>query len=164
MREAMLPVYAPPEEVFVRGEGMRLYTEDGTAYLDFIAGIAVNALGHAHPKMVAALKDQADKLWHTSNMFRVPAGEELAEKYGANTFADQVFFTNSGTEAIECALKTARKYHWANGEPHRQEILTFSGAFHGRSFAAINAGGCHEVADRGSRQNRRLGIGAPAEV
>lgn len=141
MREAMLPVYAPPEEVFVRGEGMRLYTEDGTAYLDFIAGIAVNALGHAHPKMVAALKDQADKLWHTSNMFRVPAGEELAEKYCANTFADQVFFTNSGTEAIECALKTARKYHWANGEPHRQEILTFSGAFHGRSFAAINAGG-----------------------
>ena len=141
MREALLPVYAPPEEIFTRGEGVRLFTEDGTAYLDFIAGIAVNALGHAHPAMVDALTEQAGKLWHTSNMFRVPAGEELSEKYCANTFADQVFFTNSGTEAIECALKTARKYHWANGEPERQEILTFTGAFHGRSFAAINAGG-----------------------
>jgi len=141
MREAMLPVYAPPEEIFTRGEGMRLFTEDGKVYLDFIAGIAVNALGHAHPKMVEALKDQAEKLWHTSNMFRVRGGEELSEKYCANTFADQVFFTNSGTEAIECALKTARKYHYVNGEPHRQEIITFTGAFHGRSFAAINAGG-----------------------
>ena len=141
MREAMLPVYAPPEEIFTRGEGVRLYTEDGTAYLDFIAGIAVNALGHAHPKMVEALAEQAQKLWHTSNMFRVPAGEELSEKYCKHTFADQVFFTNSGTEAIECALKTARKYHWKNDAPHRQEIVTFQGAFHGRSFAAINAGG-----------------------
>lgn len=141
MREAMLPVYAPPKEVFERGEGMRLFTEEGDAYLDFISGIAVNALGHAHPKMVAALTEQSQKLWHLSNMFRVPAGEELAEKYCKHTFADQVFFTNSGTEAIECALKTARKYHWANGEPDRQEIITFTGAFHGRSYGAINAGG-----------------------
>ena len=141
MREAMLPVYAPPEEVFTRGEGVRLFTEDGTTYLDFIAGIAVNALGHAHPAMVEALTEQAGKIWHLSNMFRVPAGEDLSKKYCKHTFADQVFFTNSGTEAIECALKTARKYHWANGEPHRQEILTFTGAFHGRSFGAINAGG-----------------------
>ena len=141
MREAMLPVYAPPTEVFERGEGMRLFTTEGDAYLDFISGIAVNALGHAHPKMIEALNDQAHKLWHTSNMFRVPAGEQLAEKYCAKTFADQVFFTNSGTEAIECALKTARKYHYVNGEPHRQEFITFTGAFHGRSFGAINAGG-----------------------
>ena len=141
MREAMLPVYAPPAEVFTHGKGMRLFTEDGTAYLDFIAGIAVNALGHAHPKMVEALTEQAGKLWHTSNMFRVPAGEELAEKYCATTFAEQVFFTNSGTEAVECALKTARKYHYANGEPDRLDIITFTGAFHGRSYAAVNAGG-----------------------
>ena len=141
MREAMLPVYAPPEEIFTRGEGVRLYTEDGTAYLDFIAGIAVNALGHAHPKMVEALAEQAQKLWHTSNMFRVPAGEELSEKYCKHTFADQVFFTNSGTEAIECALKTSRKYHWKNDAPHRQEIVTFQGAFHGRSSAGIAAAG-----------------------
>ena len=141
MREAMLPVYAPPKEIFTRGEGMRLFTEDGKPYLDFIAGIAVNALGHAHPKMVAALTEQAGKLWHTSNMFRVPEGERLAERYCAHTFADHVFFTNSGTEAIECALKTARKYHYMNGEAHRTEIITFTGAFHGRSYAAINAGG-----------------------
>ncbi|MEM9740016.1 MAG: aspartate aminotransferase family protein, partial [Pseudomonadota bacterium] len=94
-----------------------------------------------HPAMVEALKDQAGKLWHTSNMFRVPAGEELAAKMCARTFADRVFFTNSGTEAVECALKTARKFHWANNRPERFEIVTFSGAFHGRSLGAINAGG-----------------------
>ena len=140
-REHLLPVYAPPPEVFERGEGVRLFTDDGRTYLDFIAGIAVSALGHSHPAMVDALKSQAEKLWHTSNMFRVPAGEELSAKYCEATFADRVFFTNSGTEAIEAALKSARKYHWANGEPHRQEILTFTGAFHGRSYGAINAGG-----------------------
>jgi len=140
-REHLLPVYAPPPEVFERGEGVRLYTGEGKAYLDFIAGIAVSALGHSHPAMVEALKSQADKLWHTSNMFRVPAGEELSAKYCEATFADRVFFTNSGTEAIEAALKSARKFHWANGEPHRQEIITFTGAFHGRSYGAINAGG-----------------------
>ena len=140
-RQHIMPVYRPPEEAFIRGEGTRLFTEDGTAYLDFVAGIAVSALGHSHPAMVDALKDQVEKLWHTSNMFRIPAGEELAAKMCARTFADRVFFTNSGTEAVECALKTARKYHWANGREERFEIVTFTGAFHGRSLGAINAGG-----------------------
>lgn len=141
-RQHIMPVYRPPEEAFERGEGVRLITEDGKSYLDFVAGIAVSALGHSHPAMVDALKTQAEKLWHTSNMFRVPAGEELARKMCERlAFADRVFFTNSGTEAIECALKTARKYHWANGDTERFEIVTFSGAFHGRSLGAINAGG-----------------------
>lgn len=140
-RQHIMPVYRPPEEVFEKGEGVCLFTEDGTRYLDFIAGIAVNALGHAHPAMVDALRDQADKLWHTSNMFRVCGAEELADKICRDTFADRVFFTNSGTEAIECAIKSARKYHWANGREERIDIITFTGAFHGRSIGAINAGG-----------------------
>ncbi|MFN7179146.1 aspartate aminotransferase family protein [Hyphomonas sp.] len=140
-RQHILPVYRPPEEVFVQGEGVHLFTEDGRRYLDFIAGIAVNALGHAHPAMVEALRDQAGKLWHTSNMFRVKGQEELADKICRDTFADRVFFTNSGTEAIECAIKAARKYHWANERPERLDIITFTGAFHGRSIGAINAGG-----------------------
>ena len=141
-RQHIMPVYRPPEEAFERGEGVRLITEDGKSYLDFVAGIAVSALGHSHPAMVEALQAQAAKLWHTSNMFRVPAGEELARKMCERLpFAERVFFTNSGTEAIECALKTARKYHWANDDADRYEIVTFSGAFHGRSLGAINAGG-----------------------
>jgi acetylornithine/N-succinyldiaminopimelate aminotransferase len=141
-RQHIMPVYRPPEEAFERGEGVRLITEEGKSYLDFVAGIAVSALGHSHPAMVDALKTQAEKLWHTSNMFRVPAGEELARKMCERLpFADRVFFTNSGTEAIECAIKTARKYHWANDDADRYEIVTFSGAFHGRSLGAINAGG-----------------------
>ncbi len=140
-RQHIMPVYRPPEEVFVEGQGPYLFTEDGTRYLDFIAGIAVNALGHAHPALVDALRDQAGKLWHTSNMFRVRGAEELADKICRDTFADRVFFTNSGTEAIECAIKSARKYHWANGREERIDIITFTGAFHGRSIGAINAGG-----------------------
>ena len=140
-RKHIMPVYAPPPIALERGEGVRLYDEDGKAYLDFVAGIAVNALGHSHPRLVETLQEQAGKLWHTSNMFRVPAGEELAEKMCRDTFADRVFFTNSGTEAIECAIKAARKYHWANDDAERIEIVTFSGAFHGRSLGAINAGG-----------------------
>lgn len=140
-RQHILPVYRPPEEVFVQGEGAYMFTEDGRRYLDFIAGIAVNALGHAHPAMIEALRDQAGKLWHTSNMFRVKGQEELADKICRDTFADRVFFTNSGTEAIECAIKAARKYHWAAGNPDRIDIITFTGAFHGRSIGAINAGG-----------------------
>ena len=140
-RQHIMPVYRPPEEVFERGEGPYLFTEDGTRYLDFIAGIAVNALGHAHPAMVDALREQAGKLWHTSNMFRVRGQEELADKICRDTFADRVFFTNSGTEAIECAIKAARKFHWANGREERIDIITFTGAFHGRSLGAINAGG-----------------------
>jgi acetylornithine/N-succinyldiaminopimelate aminotransferase len=140
-RQHILPVYRPPEEVFVEGDGAWLYTDDGRRYLDFIAGIAVSALGHSHPAMVDALRDQAGKLWHTSNMFRVAGQEELADKICRDTFADRVFFTNSGTEAIECALKAARKYHWSAGNPERIDIITFTGAFHGRSLGAINAGG-----------------------
>lgn len=140
-RQNIMPVYRPPEETFVRGEGVRMFTETGEAYLDFVAGIAVNALGHSHPALVEALKEQAGKLWHTSNMFRVPAAEELSRKMCERTFADRVFFTNSGTEAVECAIKSARKYHYKNGAEDRIEIVTFKGAFHGRSLGAINAGG-----------------------
>ena len=140
-RQHIMPVYRPPEQVFEKGEGPYLFTEDGTRYLDFIAGIAVNALGHSHPAMVEALQAQAGKLWHTSNMFRVRGAEELSDKICRDTFADRVFFTNSGTEAVECAIKSARKYHWANGNDDRIDIITFTGAFHGRSLGAINAGG-----------------------
>ena len=137
----VMEVYAPPPLDIERGEGARLYAKDGRAYLDCIAGIAVNALGYGHPKVVAALKEQADKVWHLSNMFRIPGQQELADAYCEATFADRVFFTNSGTEAIECAIKTARKHHFVNGRPERIKIVTFTGAFHGRSYAAINAGG-----------------------
>lgn len=127
--------------IFERGNGVLLYTDRGDAYYDCISGIAVSSLGHSHPKLVKVLQEQAAKLWHTSNMFRVPAGEQLSKAMCDRTFADRVFFTNSGTESVECAMKAARKYHWANGEANRTKIVTLSGAFHGRSFAAINAGG-----------------------
>lgn len=133
--------YAPPAEEFVRGEGVHLYTENGEQYLDFIAGIAVNGLGHNHPALVGALTEQAGKLWHLSNMFKVGGQIELAEKYCAATFADKVFFTNSGAEAVECAMKTARRCQFVEGHPERYEIITCKGAFHGRTFATINAGG-----------------------
>lgn len=140
-RKHLMPVYAPPEQAFVRGEGSYLYTEEGEEYLDFICGIAVTSLGHNHPALVNVLRDQAGKLWHTSNMFRVPLAEELAKKMCRDTFADRVFFTNSGTESIECAIKAARKYHWKRGNSKKIEIISFTGAFHGRSLGAINAGG-----------------------
>ena len=111
------------------------------AYLDCMAGIAVNALGHANPKLVQVLKDQAEKLWHVSNIFTIPGQEKLARALTEATFADEVFFTNSGAEAIECAIKTARKYHWANGQPERIDIIGFEGSFHGRTIAAVNASG-----------------------
>jgi acetylornithine/N-succinyldiaminopimelate aminotransferase len=125
----------------VRGEGSYLFAEDGRRYLDFGAGIAVNAFGHANPKLVAALTEQAGKLWHASNLFRVPGQESLAAKLVANTFADTVFFTNSGAEACELAFKMARRYHYANGNPERFHIVSFEGAFHGRTLAGIAAGG-----------------------
>jgi acetylornithine/N-succinyldiaminopimelate aminotransferase len=137
----ILPVYAPADEIFVRGEGAWLYTDKNEKYLDFIAGIAVNALGHAHPKLVAALTEQANKLWHLSNMFRIQGQVPLSDAYCATSFADLVFFTNSGTEAIEGALKMARKYHHANGDEQRIDIVGFKGAFHGRTYAGINAAG-----------------------
>ena len=141
MPAPMMDTYAPPELVFDHGKGVRLFTDKGDSYLDFISGIAVNCLGHAHPKAVAALTEQAGKLWHLSNMFRVPAGVDLANKLTAATFADRVFFTNSGAEAMECALKTARRYQFVSGNPQRYRIITFTGAFHGRTYGAINAGG-----------------------
>ncbi|GAD60487.1 acetylornithine aminotransferase [Brevundimonas abyssalis TAR-001] len=124
-----------------RGEGARLYATDGTAYLDCVAGIATNSLGHRHPRLVQALKDQADKLWHTSNIFRIPGQEALADRLTAESFADVVFFANSGTEAVEAAIKTARRYHYANGNTDRIDIIGFDGSFHGRTYAAINAAG-----------------------
>ena len=133
--------YAPPPQEFVRGEGAYLYTESGEKYLDFIAGIAVNGLGHGHPSIVTAIKEQADKILHVSGMFRVPGQFELAEKYCAATFADKVFFTNSGAEAVETAIKTARRCQFVEGHEERYEILTCKGAFHGRTMATINAGG-----------------------
>jgi len=137
----IMGVYARAPLAFERGEGSRLFTADGEAYLDCMAGIAVTALGHNHPKLVQAVKDQAEKLWHTSNIFRIPNQEKLAKLLTDNTFADEAFFTNSGAEAIECAIKTARKYHWANGQPERIDIIGFDGSFHGRTIATIFAAG-----------------------
>ena len=137
----IMGVYSRTPLAFERGEGARLYTTDGDAYLDCMAGIAVNALGHANPKLVQVLKDQAEKLWHVSNIFTIPGQEKLAKALTEATFADEVFFTNSGAEAIECAIKTARKYHWANGQPERIDIIGFDGSFHGRTIAAVNASG-----------------------
>ncbi|MFC3071535.1 aspartate aminotransferase family protein [Shinella pollutisoli] len=126
---------------FVRGEGVWLVTEGGERYLDFAAGIAVNSLGHAHPHLVAALKDQADKVWHLSNLYDIPGQETLGRRLVEATFADKVFFTNSGAEALECAIKTARRYHFSKGHAGKFHIITFEGAFHGRTLATIAAGG-----------------------
>jgi acetylornithine/N-succinyldiaminopimelate aminotransferase len=138
---ALYGTYPRSELAFERGEGVRLYTADGTDYLDFAAGIAVNALGHSDPHLVATLKSQGEKLWHVSNIFQIPEQERLAERLVANTFADAVFFTNSGAEALECAFKTARRYFYDKGEKDRYEIIAFTGSFHGRTLATISAGG-----------------------
>ncbi|WP_243374910.1 aspartate aminotransferase family protein [Microvirga solisilvae] len=141
MTSPLLPVFARAELSFEKGEGPWLYGRDGQRYLDFGAGIAVNALGHAHPHLVKALTEQASKLWHSSNLFQIPEGERLAQRLVENTFADVVFFSNSGAEANEAAIKMARKYHHAGGNPERFRIITFEGAFHGRTLATIAAGG-----------------------
>jgi len=137
----VLPTYKRAPLAFDHGQGMRLYTEDGTEYLDFGAGIAVSSLGHAHPHLVKALTDQAQKVWHTANLYVIPGQEKLARRLTDATFADTVFFTNSGAEALECSIKMARKYHAAKGHPERYRIITFEGAFHGRTLATIAAGG-----------------------
>jgi acetylornithine/N-succinyldiaminopimelate aminotransferase len=137
----LLPIYARADLAFERGEGVWLVARDGERYLDFGAGIAVNVLGHAHPHLVQALTEQAAKLWHTSNLYEIPEGERLAQRLVDNTFADVAFFTNSGAEALEAAIKMARRYHSAREEPERFRILTFEGAFHGRTLATIAAGG-----------------------
>jgi acetylornithine/N-succinyldiaminopimelate aminotransferase len=138
---ALFETFARVPLSFDRGEGSWLITEDGQRYLDFAGGIAVNSLGHGHPKLVAALTEQAGKLWHTSNLYQIPGQTRLAERLVENTFADKVFFTNSGAEALECAIKTARRYHYVNGRPERFRTITFEGAFHGRTLATIAAGG-----------------------
>jgi acetylornithine/N-succinyldiaminopimelate aminotransferase len=137
----LLPTYARVDLAFERGEGAWLFTAEGERYLDFTSGVAVNALGHAHPHLVEALTEQAQKLWHVSNLYRIPQGERLADRLCAATFADTVFFQNSGAEAIECSIKMARKYQYACGRPERYRLITFEGAFHGRTLAAIAATG-----------------------
>jgi acetylornithine/N-succinyldiaminopimelate aminotransferase len=151
---AVMPTYARQNVVFERGEGAWLMTTSGERYLDFASGVAVNALGHTHPKLIAALTEQAHKLWHSSNLYRVAGQERLAERLCAATFADKVFFCNSGAEACEGAIKLARRYHFANGAPERWRIITFKGAFHGRTLATIAAAG---------NEKHLEGFGQPAD-
>ena len=137
----VLPTYNRADIAFERGEGPYLFDERGERYLDFGSGIAVSALGHAHPHLVEVLREQAGKLWHTSNLYRVPGQERLARRLIEASFADTVFFANSGAEAVECAIKMARRFHYASGAPERFRLITFEGAFHGRTLATIAAGG-----------------------
>ena len=147
MTSPLLPVYARSGLDFERGEGVWLVTRDGDRFLDFGGGIAVASLGYSHPHLVAALTEQASKLWHTSNLHQPPGGERLARRLTEATFADVVFFTNSGAEANEAAIKMARKYHAAQGHPERFHIITIEGAFHGRTLATIAAGGQQKYID-----------------
>jgi acetylornithine/N-succinyldiaminopimelate aminotransferase len=137
----LLPTYARADISFERGEGAWLEATDGSRYLDFGGGIAVASLGYSHPHLVEALVTQGQKIWHTSNLFRIPEGERLAQRLVDASFADTVFFTNSGAEAMECAIKMARKYQSVSGHPEKYRIITFEGAFHGRTLATIAAGG-----------------------
>jgi acetylornithine/N-succinyldiaminopimelate aminotransferase len=150
----LMPVFARVDLAFERGEGVWLYGTDGQRYLDFTSGVAVNALGHAHPHLVAALQAQATRLWHMSNLFRSPDGEKVAARLCAASFADYVFFANSGAEAMEAAIKVTRKYQAAKGKPERYRLITFEGAFHGRTLATLAAGG---------QQKYLEGFGPPVE-
>jgi acetylornithine/N-succinyldiaminopimelate aminotransferase len=132
---------------FERGEGAWLFATNGERYLDFTSGVAVNALGHAHPHLVAALAEQSKKLWHVSNLYEIPEAERVAQRLCAASFADVAFFCNSGAEAVECAIKTARKYQAVSGRPQRYRIITFEGAFHGRTLATLAAGGQKKYLD-----------------
>jgi len=138
---ALYETFARAPLAFERGEGSWLVAANGERYLDFAGGIAVNSLGHSHPHLVQALTEQAAKLWHVSNLYEIPGQSRLGERLAENSFADRVFFTNSGAEALECAIKTARRYQYKNGHPERYRIITFEGAFHGRTLATIAAGG-----------------------
>ena len=141
MTSHLLPTYARVDLAFERGEGPWLIATNGERYLDFTGGVAVNALGHAHPRLIEALTKQAHKVWHVSNLFRIPEAERLAARLCEKSFADLVFFCNSGAEAMECAIKVARKYQYACGRPERTRFITFEGAFHGRTLATLAAGG-----------------------
>ena len=145
MIPSVLPTYNRAPFSFVKGEGSWLIEADGRRFLDLGAGIAVNALGHAHPALVKAITDQANALWHTSNLYRIPNQEALADRLVEHTFADTVFFTNSGTEACELAVKMARKYWYEKGKPEKTDIITFDGSFHGRSAAGIAAAGTEKM-------------------
>lgn len=141
MIPTVMPVYSRADVSFERGEGPYLFSTDGRRFLDFGAGIAVNSLGYAHPHLVAALKAQAEKLWHCSNLYRVPGQEKVSRRLIENTFADTVFFCNSGAEAMEGVIKVVRKYHFETGHPERNRIIVAGGAFHGRTLATVAAGG-----------------------
>jgi acetylornithine/N-succinyldiaminopimelate aminotransferase len=141
MISATMPTYARAPIAFARGDGVYLFGTDGRRYLDFGAGVAVTALGHCHPHLVKALTEQAATLWHCSNLYRIPAQERLAERLVEASFADSVFFCNSGAEAVECGLKMVRRYHYSQGHPERYRVITCEGAFHGRTLATIAAGG-----------------------
>ncbi len=143
----LLPTYARVDLAFERGEGAWLIATNGDRYLDFTSGVAVNALGHAHPHLVEALTAQAGKVWHVSNLYRIPESERLADRLCAASFAEVVFFANSGAEAMECAIKMARKYQSASGQPDRFRIITYEGAFHGRTLATLAAGGQKKYLD-----------------
>ncbi len=154
MTSALYPTYARADLSFVSGEGPWLYAENGDRYLDFGAGVAVNSLGHAHPHLLSTLRAAAEAPWHVSNLYRIPQAERLAQRLAEATFADEVFLCNSGAEAVECAIKTARKYQAANGAPERYRIIAFEGAFHGRTLATLAAGGNAKYLE---------GFGPPAE-
>jgi len=143
----LLPTYARINLAFERGEGAWLIATNGDRYLDFASGVAVNALGHAHPRLVAALTEQAQKVWHVSNLYQIPEAERVAQRLCDASFADVVFFCNSGAEAMECAIKMVRKYQSANGAPERYRVITFEGAFHGRTLATLAAGGQKKYLD-----------------
>lgn len=145
MIPAVLPTYSRAKMSFTHGEGSWLVDQSGERYLDLGGGIAVTALGHAYPPLVEVLQEQAGKLWHTSNLYHIPQQEELADKLRDATFADTMFFTNSGAEAMECAIKMARKYWYEKGHPDRTKILTFEGSFHGRTLATISAAGSDKL-------------------
>ena len=145
MIDSILPSYSRANLRFVKGEGVWLFTENGEKYLDMGAGIAVNCLGHANPHLTKVLTDQASQLWHTSNLYHIPNQEKLARNLVQSTFADTVFFTNSGTESMECAIKMARKFHHSNDDLERTEIITFENSFHGRSLAMISAAGSEKL-------------------
>jgi len=138
---ALMPTYAPADLAFVKGEGVYLYTVDGRRFLDFCAGIAVNCMGHAHPHLVEALTEQAKKVWHVSNLYVIPGQIELADRLAAASFADRVFFSNSGAEALEGSIKIARKYQKDHGHPERYRVIACESAFHGRTLATIAAAG-----------------------